>query len=164
MESAPSLPSEEEIFITGNSLCSALQKSKSRLSHSLPATQILWLSDLIHILLFKLLSILHAHSRHSDLLCRLWGPWSLNILTISFVFLWVRGPAHYENTQCYFRPFSVGLPRTVCAFVSLTLDNILQQYVPRKTVAKFYPNCFLLLHWNISDRMISLDYYHPWTA
>ena len=34
-----------------------------------------------------------------------------------------RGPAHYENTQCY---FSVGLPRTVCAFVSLTLDNILQ--------------------------------------
>ena len=40
---------------------------------------------------------------------------------------------HYENTQCY---FSVGLPRTVCAFVSLTLDNILQQYVPRNTVAK----------------------------
>ena len=27
---------------------------------------------------------------------------------------------------------SVGLPRTVCAFVSLTLDNILQQYVPQK--------------------------------
>ena len=41
--------------------------------------------------------------------------------------------SHYENTQCY---FSVGLPRTVCAFVSLTLDNILQQYVPRNTVAK----------------------------
>ena len=32
---------------------------------------------------------------------------------------------------------SVGLPRTVCAFVSLTLDNILQQYVPRNTVAKW---------------------------
>ena len=164
MESAPSLPSEEEIFITGNSLCSALQKSKSRLSHSLPATQILWLSDLIHILLFKLLSILHAHSRHSDLLCRLWGPWSLNVLTISFVFLWVRGPAHYENTQCYFRPFSVSLPRTVCAFVSLTLDNILQQYVPRNNVAKFYPYSFLLLLWKISDQMISLDYYHPSSA
>ena len=42
--------------------------------------------------------------------------------------------SHYENTQCY---FSVGLPRTVCAFVSLTLDNILQQYVPRNTVAKW---------------------------
>ena len=26
-------------------------------------------------------------------LLRLWGPWSLNVLTISFVFLWVRGPA-----------------------------------------------------------------------
>ena len=42
--------------------------------------------------------------------------------------------SHYENTQCY---FSVGLPRTVCAFVSLTLDNILQQYVPQNTVAKW---------------------------
>ena len=69
--------------------------------------------------------------------------------------------SHYENTQCY---FSVGLPRTVCAFVSLTLDNILQQYVPRNTVAKFYPKCFLLLLWKISDQMISLDYYHPWSA
>ena len=77
------------------------------------------------------------------------GLW-INVLTISFVFLWVRGPAHYENTQCY---FSVGLPRTVCAFVSLTLDNILHQYVPRNTVAKFYPNCFLLLLWKISDQM-----------
>ena len=152
-----SLPSSEEIFITGNSLCSALWKSKSLLSHWLPATQILRLSNLIHILLFKLLSILHVHSWHSDLSLRLWGPWSLNVLTISFVFLWVRGPAHYENTQCYFRAFSVGLPRTVCAFVSLTLDNILQQYVPRNTVAKFYPKCFLLLLWKISDQM-----YH-WT-
>ena len=119
-----SLPSSEEIFITGNSLCSALWKSKSLLSHWLPATQILRLSNLIHILLFKLLSILHVHSWHSDLSLRLWGPWSLNVLTISFVFLWVRRPADYKNTQCY---FSVGLPRTVCAFGSLTLDTILQQ-------------------------------------
>ena len=108
-----------------------------------------------------LLSTLHVHSWHSDLSLRLWGPWSLNVLTIAFVFLWVRGPAHYENTQCY---FSVGLPRIVCAFVSLTLDDILQQYVPRNTVAKFYPNCFLPLLWTISDQMISLDYYHPWSA
>ena len=129
---------------TGNSLCSAMWKSKSLLSPGLPATQILRLSNLIPIRLFKLLSILHVHSWHSDLSLRLWGPWSLNVLTISFVFLWVRGPAHYENTQCY---FSVGLPRTVCAFVSLTLDNILQQYVPRNTVAKFYANCFLVLLW-----------------
>ena len=67
--------------------------------------------------------------------------------------------SHYENIQCY---FSVGLPRTVCAFVSLTLDSILQQYVPRKTVATFYLNYFLLLLWKILDQMISLDYYHPW--
>ena len=50
--------------------------------------------------------------------------------------------SHYENNECY---FSVGLPRTVCAFVRLILDNILQQYVPRNTVANFYPKCLLLL-------------------
>ena len=93
-------------------------------------------------------------SRHSDLSLCLWGPWSLNVLTMFFVFLWVRGPARYENTQCY---FSVGLPQTVCAFVRLILDNILQQYVPWNTVGKFYPNCLLLLLWKISDQMC------PWT-
>ena len=56
------------------------------------------------------------------------------------------------KTLCY---FSVGLPRTVCAFVSLTLNNILQQYLPRNTVAKFYPNCFFSIlrvvsHFNLS--------------
>ena len=40
--------------------------------------------------------------------------------------------------------------------------NILQQYFPRNTVAKFYPNCFLVLLF--SDQMISLDYYHPWSV
>ena len=139
-----------------------MQKSKSLLSQwFIPATQFLRLSNLIHIRLFKLLSILHVHSWHSVFSLRRWGPWSLNVLKISFVFLWVRGPAHLENTPCY---FSVGLPRTVCAFVSLTLDNILQQYVPRNTVAKFYPNCFLPLLWKFSDQMTSLDYYHPWSA
>ena len=98
--------------------------------------------------------ILHVSSWHSDLSLHLWGPWSLNVLTMFFVFLSVRGPACYENTQCY---FSVGLPRTVCAFVRLILDNILQRCVPQNTVAKFYPNCFLLLLWKISDQM-----YH-WT-
>ena len=53
-----SLPSSEEIFITGNSLCSLL-------SHWLAATQILRLSNLIHILLFKLFSILPVYSWHS---------------------------------------------------------------------------------------------------
>ena len=98
-------------------------------------------------------SIFHVHSWYSDLSLRLWGPWSLNVLTISLIFLWVRGPAHYENTRCY---FSVGLPRTVCAFVSLTLHGILQQYVPRNTVAKLYPSCFFLLLWNYI-----IGYCHP---
>ena len=77
-----------------------------------------------------------------------------DVLTIFFVFLSVRGPARYKNTQCY---FSVGLPRTVCAFVSLTLDNILQKCVPRNTVAKFYIQTASYC----SHQMISLDYYHP---
>ena len=68
--------------------------------------------------------------------------WSLNVLTISFVFLWVRGPAIMKILSV-----SVGLPQTMSA-VSLTLHNTLQQYVPRNTVAKFYPNCFFLLLWN----------------
>ena len=45
---------------------------------------------------------------------------------------------------------------------SLTLDSILQPNVPRKIVATFYLNYFLLLLWKFSDQMISLDYYHPW--
>ena len=44
---------------------------------------------------------------------------SLNVLIISFVFLWFRGPAHSEQS----------LPRTVCAFVNLTRDNIIEQYI-----------------------------------
>ena len=79
-----------------------------------------------YILLFKLLSSLHVHPWHSDLSLRLWGPWSLNVLTISFVFLWVRGPAHYENTQCY---FSVGLPKTLFRDFGLLYENDKGEYV-----------------------------------
>ena len=102
------------------------ENQKSLLSHRLTATQTLRLSNLIHILLFKLLSILHVHPWHSDLSLRLWGPWSLNVLTISFVFLWVRGPAHYENTQCY---FSVGLPKTLFRDFGLLYENDKGEYV-----------------------------------
>ena len=45
---------------------------------------------------------------------------------------------------------SVGLPRTVCVFVNLNLENILQPCVPRKTVAKYYPNC--LLHITVAQK------------
>ena len=51
---------------------------------------------------------------------------SLNVLKISFDFPWFRGPTHSGNAQSF---FSVGIPRTVCAFVSLRQDNILQQYI-----------------------------------
>ena len=152
--------SSEEIFITGNSLCSALGKSKSLLSHWLPATQILRLSNLIHILLFKLLSILHVHSWHSDLSLRLWGPWSLNVLTISFVFLWVRGPAHYKNTQtpftgakksarhaqflapCLFYPCRDYLPEVVSAplkFWALVPHCIWDRYVYTSKIGSAVP-------------------------
>ena len=56
-----------------------------------------------------------------------------------FFFLWVRRPEHYENAHCY---FTVGLPRTVCAFVSLTLDSILWQYVPRNFIQTASSRCF----------------------
>ena len=150
------LPLSEEIFVTGNSLSSALWKSKSLLSHRLPATQILRLSNLIHILLFKLLSILHVHSWHSDLSLRLWGPWSLNVLTISFVFLWVRGPAHYETTQC--EPLTANSV-CICKFNHRWHTSTI--HVPRNTVAKFYPNCFLLLLWKISDQMYCIIGFLP---
>ena len=85
----------------------------------------------------------------------LWMPWQFSLFFFEF------SDQPDENTQCY---FSVGLPRTVCAFVSLILDNILQQYVPRNTVAKFYSNCFLLLLWKISDQMYHWTWLHPWSA
>ena len=68
-----SRPSLEHIYMnTGSFLSSALWISKSLLSHWLPAIQIFRLSNLIHIPLFKLLSILHVHSWYSDLSLRQW--------------------------------------------------------------------------------------------
>ena len=156
------LPSSEKVFITATPCVPHCENQKSALSHWLPATQILRLSNLIHILLFKLLAILHVHSWYSDLSARLWGPWSLNVLTISLVFLWVRGPAHYENTQCY---FSVGQPRTVCAFESLTLYHILQPNTFLETPSPNFMQtapcgCFEKF-WNTWYHWIQ---YHPWSA
>ena len=50
-----------------------------------------------------------------------WMSWQFPL----FLFEFAHQPIMKALDQCY---FSVGLPRTVCAFVSLTLDNILQQY------------------------------------
>ena len=111
---------------TGSFLSSALWISKSRLSHWLPAIQIFRLSNLIHIPLFKLYQfytytpgIPISHFVYEYLM-------SLNVLKISFDFPWVRGPTHSGNVQSF---FSVSIPRTVCAFVSLRHDIILQQYI-----------------------------------
>ena len=106
--------------------------------------------------------ILHVSSWHSDLSLHLWGPWSLNVLTMFFVFLSVRGPACYENTQCY---FSVGLPRTVCAFESLTLYHILQPNTFLETPSPNFMQtapcgCFEKF-WNTWYHWIQ---YHPWSA
>ena len=80
----------------------------------------------------------------------LWMSWQFLCFSLSS-----RTRPLWKQSETISVILSVGLPRTVCAFVSLTLDNILQQYVPRKTVAKFYPHCFFLLLWKISDQMIS---------
>ena len=135
------------------------ENKKSLLSHWLPATQILRLSNLIYILLFKLLSIIHLHSWYSDLSLRLWSLWSLNVLTISFVFLCVHGPAHY---QCY---FSVPTANSVCIckFNPQQHTSIIRSSKHRRQILS-NSNCFLLLLWKISDQTISLDYYHPRSA
>ena len=124
-----SRPSSEHIYMnTSNLSSSPLWISKSLLSHWLPAIQIFRLSNLVHIPLFKLLSISHVHSWYSDLSFRLLVLMLLNVLTILFVFLWVRGPAHSKNGRCHVLVWA--LPRTVCAFLRLRHDdNILQQYI-----------------------------------
>ena len=85
-----SRPSSEHIYMnTGSFLSSALWISKSLMSHWLPAIQIFPLSNLIHIPLFKVLSILDVHSWYSDLslrLCSLSLP--ADVLWGSFVTHW----------------------------------------------------------------------------
>ena len=73
-------------------------------------------------------NIIVINEKKRDLSLHRWGPeflMSLNVLIISFVFLWVHGPADSEKTL----DFSVGLPWTVFAFVSLMRDNIIEQYM-----------------------------------
>ena len=77
---------------------------------------------LVNILLFKLLSLLHVHSCHCVYRVHE-SLMSLNVLIISFEF----ADQPIPKTPVLF--FTVGLPRTVCAFVSLTRDNIIEQYI-----------------------------------
>ena len=149
-----SRPSSEHIYMnTGSFLSSALWIFKSLMSHWLPAIQIFRLSNLIHIPLFKVLSILDVHSWYSDLslrLCSIWRHWMS--WQFRLFFLSSRTSPFRNRSESF---FSLSLPRKVCAFVSLRHENILQHYIdnaPRNRVTKFSPNCFFLPLWNISGQ------------
>ena len=133
------------------------ENKKSLLSHWLPATQILRLSNLIYILLFKLLSIIHLHSWYSDLSLRLWSLWSLNVLTISFVFLCVHGPAHY---QCY---FSVPTANSVCIckFNPQQHTSIIRSSKHRRQILSKLLLTAALKNFGSND---IIGYYHPRSA
>ena len=117
----------------------ALWISKSLLSHWSPAIQIFRLSNLIHIPLFKLLSIFYVHSWYSYFLLRLWVFDVIECLDYFVCFSLSSRTSPFRKRSVSF--FGVGLPRTVCA---------IDWHVPRNRVAKFY--CFFLPLWKISDQ------------
>ena len=91
---------------------------------------------------------LHVQSWYSDLLLRLWGPWVFEVLEcldnfLCFSLSSLTSP--FRKHSVLF--FSVGLPRTVCAFVSLTRDNMIEQYIntfletPRPNVIQTASHC-----------------------
>ena len=69
------------------------------------------------------------HSWNSDLLLRLWSQWVFDVIECLDDFLCFslrsRTSPFRKHSELF---FSVGLPRTVCAFVSLTRDNMIEQY------------------------------------
>ena len=70
------------------------------------------------------------HSSVQTLIHFLWGPWVFDVIEcldnfLCFSLSWRTSP--FPKHSVLF--FSVGLPRTVCAFVSLTRDNIIEQYI-----------------------------------
>ena len=113
---------------TGSFLSSALWISKSLLLHCLPAIQIFRLSNLIRIPLFKLLSVSHVHPWYSDLSFHVWVFGVIECLDNFVCFSLSSRTSPFQKRSVSF--CSVGLPRTVCAFVSLRHDdNILKQYI-----------------------------------
>ena len=117
----------------------------------------------VNIPLFKLLSILHVYSWHSNLSLRLHGPWLFDVIGCLDNFLCF---SYSSRTSPFWKHsvlfFSVGLPRTVCAFVSLTQDNIIEQYIntfletPRPNVIKTASYCCFEKFW------IKRYPSHPW--
>ena len=119
-------------FLSQATRCAPQSKNQNHYCHTdnHAATQILRLSNLLNIALFKLLSILHVHSWYSDLSLRLWGPWFFDVIECLDNFLCFSMGSRtspFRKHSVLF--FSVGLPRTVCAFVSLTRNaaaNVIQ--------------------------------------
>ena len=83
--------------------------------------------DTHSIPLFKLWSILQVHSWYSDLSLRLWVFDVTECLDNFVCFSLSSRTSPFRKRSVSF--FSVGLPRAVCAFVSLRRNNILQQYI-----------------------------------
>ena len=87
----------------------------------LAATQIFRLSNLILIPLFKLLSIFHVHSWYSYLPLRLWIFDVIECFENFAYFSLSSGTSSFRKRSVSF--FSVGLRRTMCAFVSLSCQK-----------------------------------------
>ena len=100
-----SLPSSEQIFITGNSLCSAIQ-NQNHYCHTDNQLHKCCDSQTCSTFLYSNCYPFYTYNPDIPICYYVYGVYeslmSLNVLIISFVFLWVRWPAHSENTQCYF--------------------------------------------------------------
>ena len=85
----------------------------------------------------------------------LWMSWQFPLFFFEFA------------DQPIMKPLSVNhSPRTVCAFVSLTIDDILQQYTFLVTPS---PNFIRTVSYCCFEKFrikctVSLDFYHPWSA
>ena len=100
-----SLPSSEEIFITGNSLCSAMQ-NQNHYCHTDSQLHKSCDSQTCSTFFYSNSYPFYTYTPDIPIGYYVYGVheslMSLNVLIISFVFLWGRGPAHSQNTQCYF--------------------------------------------------------------
>ena len=104
------------------------------------------LSNLLNIPLFKLYT--YTPDIPIDLLLRLWSPRVFDViegLDNFLCFSLSSRTSPFRKHSVLF--FSVGLPRTVCAFVSLTRDNMIEQYIntfletPRPNVIRTASYC-----------------------
>ena len=83
-------------------------------------------------------NIIIVNEKKNDLSLHLWGPWVFDVIECLENYLWFSLSSwtspFWKHSVLF---FSVGLARTVFAFVSLTRDNIIEQYI----------NTFLEMPW-----------------